>query len=67
MHGGGLRTLRRPLSLQVLRAARAGDLPAIVRCREHDIGRTLDIGAAGLRIPTVNIADHGRALVQRVK
>ncbi len=51
----------------MLRAARAGDPPATVRCLEHDIGRTRDIGAAGLQIPMVNTADHAQAVVQRVK
>ena len=51
----------------MLRAARASKLPAIVRCLEHDIARTLDIGAAGVQIPMVNTAAHARALVQRVK
>ena len=31
----------------LLRAARASNLPALVRCLEHDIARTLDIGAGG--------------------
>ena len=51
----------------MLRAARASNLPALVRCLEHDIARTLDIGAGGLQIPMVNTAAHAAALVQRVK
>ena len=51
----------------MLRAARASHLPALVRCLEHDIARTLDIGAGGLQIPMVNTAAHAAALVQRVK
>lgn len=51
----------------MLRAARACQMPALVRCLEHDIARTLDIGAAGLQIPMVNTAAHAQALVQRVK
>ena len=51
----------------MLRAARASNLPALVRCLEHDIARTLDIGAAGLQIPMVNTAAQAAALVQRVK
>ena len=51
----------------MLRAARASNLPALVRCLEHDIARTLDIGASGVQIPMVNTAEHARALVQRVK
>ena len=51
----------------LLRAARASGLPAIVRCLEHDIARTLDIGASGVQIPMVNTAAQARALVQRVK
>ncbi len=51
----------------MLRAARASNLPTLVRCLEHDIARTLDIGAAGLQIPMVNTAAHAAALVQRVK
>jgi 4-hydroxy-2-oxoheptanedioate aldolase len=51
----------------MLRAARASGLPALVRCLEHDISRTLDIGAGGLQIPMVNTSAHAAALVQRVK
>ena len=51
----------------MLRAARASGLPALVRCLEHDIARTLDIGAGGLQIPMVNTAAHAAELVQRVK
>lgn len=51
----------------MLRAARASDLPTLVRCLEHDIARTLDIGAGGLQIPMVSTAAHAAALVQRVK
>lgn len=51
----------------LLRAARASDLPTIVRCLEHDIARTLDIGAAGVKIPMVGNADHARSLVDRIK
>ena len=51
----------------MLRAARASNLPTLVRCLEHDIARTLDIGAGGLQIPMVNSAAQAAALVQRVK
>ncbi|MCZ4312154.1 aldolase/citrate lyase family protein [Comamonadaceae bacterium G21597-S1] len=51
----------------MLRAARASGLPALVRCLEHDIARTLDIGAGGLQIPMVNTPEHAAALVQKVK
>ncbi len=51
----------------MLRAARASNLPTLVRCQEHDIARTLDIGAGGLQIPMVSTAAHAAALVQRVK
>ncbi len=51
----------------MLRAARASRLPALVRCLEQDIARTLDIGAGGLQIPMVNTAAHAAALVQRIK
>jgi 4-hydroxy-2-oxoheptanedioate aldolase len=51
----------------MLRAARASGIPALVRCLEHDIARTLDIGAGGLQIPMVQSADHAADLVQRVK
>lgn len=51
----------------MLRAARACGIPALVRCLEHDIARTLDIGAGGLQIPMVNTAAHAAALVQQVK
>ena len=51
----------------MLRAARASNLPALVRCLEHDIARTLDIGAGGLQIPMVSTADHAQSLVERIK
>ncbi len=51
----------------MLRAARASNLPTLVRCLEHDIARTLDIGAAGLQIPMVDTAAHAQALVERIK
>ena len=51
----------------MLRAARACNLPALVRCLEHDIARTLDIGAGGLQIPMVSTAEHAANLVQRIK
>ncbi len=51
----------------MLRAARASGLPTLVRCLEHDIARTLDIGAGGLQIPMVNTPAHAAALVQKVK
>jgi 4-hydroxy-2-oxoheptanedioate aldolase len=51
----------------MLRAARASNLPTLVRCLEHDIARTLDIGAGALQIPMVSTAAHAAALVQRVK
>ncbi len=51
----------------MLRAARASNLPALVRCLAQDIARTLDIGAGGLQIPMVNTAEQARRLVQQVK
>lgn len=51
----------------MLRAARASNLPALVRCLEYDIARTLDIGAAGLQIPMVDTAAQAAALVQRTR
>lgn len=51
----------------MLRAARAANLPTLVRCLEHDIARTLDMGAGGLQIPMVNTPAQAAALVQRVK
>ncbi|MEP6969390.1 MAG: aldolase/citrate lyase family protein, partial [Betaproteobacteria bacterium] len=51
----------------MLRAARASNLPTLVRCLEHDIARTLDIGAGGLQIPMVSTPAHAAALVQKVK
>jgi 4-hydroxy-2-oxoheptanedioate aldolase len=60
-----------PADLQMtehlLRAARASNLPTVVRCLEHDIARTLDLGAGALQIPMVNTAAQAAALVQRVK
>ncbi len=51
----------------MLRAARASGIPPIVRCFEHDIARTLDMGASGLQIPMVNTAEQAQRLVQRVR
>lgn len=51
----------------MLRAARASNLPALVRCLEHDIARTLDCGASGVQIPMVSTAAHAAALVRSVK
>ena len=51
----------------LLRAARSSGLPALVRCLEADIARTLDSGAGGLQIPMVHSAAQAAALVQRVK
>jgi 4-hydroxy-2-oxoheptanedioate aldolase len=51
----------------MLRAARASDIPAVVRCLPHDISRTLDIGASALQIPMVNTPEQAAALVQQVK
>jgi 4-hydroxy-2-oxoheptanedioate aldolase len=48
----------------MLRAARACNLPTLVRCLEHDIARTLDMGAGGLQVPMVNTAAQAAALVQ---
>ncbi|MDP9899919.1 HpcH/HpaI aldolase family protein [Variovorax ginsengisoli] len=51
----------------MLRAARASGIPAIVRCLEHDMARTLDLGASAVQIPMVETAAHAQALVQRIK
>ncbi len=51
----------------MLRAARASDLPNVVRCLPQDIARTLDIGAGALQIPMVNTAAQALALVQQIK
>ena len=51
----------------MLRAARASNLPTLVRCLQHDIARTLDLGAGGLQIPMVNTAAHAALLVKRIK
>ncbi|MFO1194968.1 MAG: aldolase/citrate lyase family protein [Rhodoferax sp.] len=51
----------------LLRAARACQLPTLVRCLEQDIPRTLDIGAGGLQIPMVSTAAQAQSLVERVK
>lgn len=51
----------------MLRAARASNLPILVRCLEHDIARTLDLGVGGVQIPMVNSAAQAAALVQKVK
>ncbi len=51
----------------MLRAARAARIPALVRCLEQDIARTLDSGACGVQIPMVNTAAHAAEIVQKVK
>lgn len=51
----------------MLRAARAARIPALVRCLEQDIARTLDSGACGVQIPMVNTASHAAQIVQKVK
>lgn len=51
----------------MLRAARASGIPAIVRCLEHDISRTLDMGASGVQVPMVETAAHAKELVRRVR
>jgi 4-hydroxy-2-oxoheptanedioate aldolase len=51
----------------LLRAARAAGLPALVRCLEYDIARTLDAGASGLQIPMVQNSAHARAVVKKVR
>ena len=51
----------------MLRAARASGIVPIVRCLEHDIARTLDMGGSGLQVPMVNTAAHAAQLVQRIK
>lgn len=51
----------------MLRAARAAGMPALVRCLEPDIARTLDAGASGLQIPMVNSAVHAKAVVNKVR
>jgi 4-hydroxy-2-oxoheptanedioate aldolase len=51
----------------MLRAARASGLPALVRCLEHDIARTLDAGASGLQIPMVRDAAHAHEIAEKVR
>ena len=51
----------------MLRAARAAGIPAAVRCLEHDIARTLDLGAGGVQIPMVSSAAHAQQLVSQIK
>lgn len=51
----------------LLRAARASNLPCAVRCLPQDIARTLDIGASALQIPMVNTASQAADLVQQIK
>lgn len=51
----------------MLRAARASGIPTVVRCLEHDMARTLDLGVSAVQIPMVDTAAHAASLVQRVK
>ncbi len=64
-HGlGGNETL-----LQCLTAARAADLPSIVRVAENDfglIGRALDAGAQAIMCPMIDTIEDAEAFVQAV-
>jgi 4-hydroxy-2-oxoheptanedioate aldolase len=51
----------------MLRAARASGIPALVRCLEHDIARTLDAGAGGVQIPMVQNVAHAQEIVSKVR
>jgi 4-hydroxy-2-oxoheptanedioate aldolase len=51
----------------MLRAARAAGMPALVRCLEHDIARTLDAGAMGVQIPMIQSVEHAREVVNMVR
>ncbi len=51
----------------MLRAARASGIIPVVRCLEHDIARTLDMGASAIQVPMVNTAEHARRLVDQVR
>jgi 4-hydroxy-2-oxoheptanedioate aldolase len=51
----------------MLRAARASGMPALVRCLEHDIARTLDAGASGLQIPMIRDAQHAQEIADKVR
>jgi 4-hydroxy-2-oxoheptanedioate aldolase len=51
----------------MLRAARASGIPALVRCLEHDIARTLDAGASGLKIPMIRDAAHAKEIADKVR
>jgi 4-hydroxy-2-oxoheptanedioate aldolase len=51
----------------MLRAARASGIPALVRCLEHDIARTLDAGAGGVQIPMIQNISHAKEVVHKVR
>ncbi len=51
----------------MLRAARASGIPAGVRCLEHDLARTLDLGAGAVQVPMVSTPEHAARLVQAVR
>jgi 4-hydroxy-2-oxoheptanedioate aldolase len=51
----------------MMRAARASGLPALVRCLEHDIARTLDAGASGVQIPMIRDAAHAQEIADKVR
>jgi 4-hydroxy-2-oxoheptanedioate aldolase len=56
--------------LSCLTAARASDLPAIVRVAENDpglIGRALDAGAQGIMCPLIETIEDAEAFVRAVK
>jgi 4-hydroxy-2-oxoheptanedioate aldolase len=51
----------------MMRAARASGIPALVRCLEQDIARTLDAGASGIKIPMVRDAQHALEIANKVR
>ena len=51
----------------MLRAARASGIIAVVRCLPHDLSRVLDMGAGAVQIPMVSTATQARELVEQVR
>jgi 4-hydroxy-2-oxoheptanedioate aldolase len=51
----------------MLRAARATGIVPVVRCRQADIARVLDMGASGVQVPMVSTVEQAQELASMVR
>lgn len=51
----------------MLRAARATGIVPVVRCRQADIPRVLDMGASGVQVPMVSTVEQAQELASMVR